>query len=210
MARHRPHAQIGAVVLALAMLAACSSSSAHVATTDTATATTDTARASADSNAVSSSAPTGATVATTPPGTENTAPATGSGSPAADACSLLTPADIEAATGTAFGDPKAETPQQTQYGAYTACTWLEDESPLTTVQVTVWDQAKAFDDAKIQVGDGVDASGIGSRSFTSTLAAVYAVADGHTLFVQYSDFDNDDETNLPISEALAKVAAGNL
>ncbi len=123
---------------------------------------------------------------------------------------MLTPADIQAATGTAFGDPHAETPQQTQYGAYTACTWLQSESPLTTVRVTVWDVAEAFDDAKTQVGDAVDAKGIGERSFTSDLAAVYAVAGGHTLFVQYSNFDNADATNLPISEALARVAAGNL
>ncbi|MCU1503205.1 MAG: hypothetical protein JWM12_2559 [Ilumatobacteraceae bacterium] len=176
-------------------------------------AATSTSSASSSASTLGSSdgAPGGDTVDTASgqqPGA--TADTSNAAAPAADACSLLTPGDIATATGTAFGDPQAETPQQTQYGAYTACTWLDAESPLTSVRVTVWDRAEAFDDAKTQVGDAVDATGIGDRGFTSGLAAVYAVANGHTVFVQYSNFDNDDETNLPISEALAKVAVGNL
>ncbi|MEO5899399.1 MAG: DUF3558 family protein [Ilumatobacteraceae bacterium] len=139
-----------------------------------------------------------------------TAPASGAASPAADACSLLTPTDIQNATGVAFGNPLAETPQQTQYGSYTACTWLQADAPLTTVRVTVWDDDAAYADAKQQLGETNDLGEIGDGAFSGTLAAVYAAVNGHTLFVQYSNFGNDDATNLPVSVELAEVAATNL
>jgi hypothetical protein len=222
MRRLRVAPRVGALLLLIAAQAGCSSGGSSSSPTSTRTgsaiaATIGPAAEPAGSDrpdvgaATSTSSPTSATPgadsADAQPG--DSAPA-GAGSPAADACSLITPTDIRNATGTDFGNPQAETPQQTQYGTYTACTWLQAGSPLTSVRVTVWDDDKAYDDARRQLGDTNDLGEIGDRAFAATLASVYAAVNGHALFVQYSNFDNDDATNLPISVELAEVAATNL
>jgi hypothetical protein len=199
--------RVRVVPFAVVALVACSSSASAPTGTPRDVVSTPTVTAAASA----AGSPTGGAASTTPItvsiGTEISV---GTALPAADACSLLTPEDIVAATGVAFGNPRAETPQQTQYGSYTACTWIARDSPLTTVRVTVWDGERAYDDAKTQLGDAQDLGEVGDRAFTSSLAAVYAVANGHTLFVQYSDFDSTDENNLPISIGLAEVAVTNL
>jgi hypothetical protein len=128
------------------------------------------------------------------------------------ACSLLTVDEVSfvAGQGLTFADGVAEEAQETSYGAHTACTWTVKNDPGTTVRVSVWDDDSAFDDAKAQLGSTGDVAGVGDRAFSATLASIYAVRDGHTLFVQYADLDQDDAANLAISTTLAQLAVGRL
>lgn len=128
------------------------------------------------------------------------------------ACSLLTPDEMAFTAGQAavFGEGKADEPQETPYGAHTACTWTATKGGDITVRVSVWDGSTAFDDARTQVGVAGEVDGVGDRAFSSTLASIYAVAGGHTVFVQFQDLDRDDAANLVATTSLAQLAAGRL
>ncbi len=148
------------------------------------------------SSAVGSSAATTTTVVPTAP----------------EACSVLTPDEISyaAGQGTRFGEGRPDTPQATPYGDHTACTWTSTDGPDATVRVSVWDEPTAFDDARTQVGSTGDVTGIGDRAFASTLASIYAVADGHTIFVQFQDLDRDDAANLAVTTVVAPLAVARM
>ncbi len=90
------------------------------------------------------------------------------------------------------------------------CAWNETAHPLNTVRVSVWDQPSAFDDARKTASTVQEFQGIGEKSFTASFASIFAVAGGHTLFVQYYSPDGEDADHLPISTALAKSAAARL
>lgn len=128
------------------------------------------------------------------------------------ACTLLTVDELRfvAGEGVQFDDGKASEAQETPYGAHTACTWSATKGGDITVRVSVWDDASALDAARTQVGVVGELSGIGQQAFSSTLASIYAVADDHTVFVQFQDLDRDDADNLTGSTTLAQIAAGRL
>jgi hypothetical protein len=128
------------------------------------------------------------------------------------ACSLLTVDELgfTAGDGTTFAEGRADEAQETAYGAHTACTWTSSEGTDATVRVSIWDQPTAFDDARAQVGAAGELDGLGDRAFSSTLASVYAVAGGHTVFVQFQDLDRDDATNLAATTGLAQLVASRL
>ncbi|MFT3853297.1 MAG: hypothetical protein QM733_11240 [Ilumatobacteraceae bacterium] len=128
------------------------------------------------------------------------------------ACSLLTPEEMAFVAGKAavLGEGKADEPQETPYGAHTACTWTATKGGDITVRVSVWDDSAAYDDARTQVGVAGEVDGVGERAFSSTLSSIYAVAGGHTFFVQFQDLDRDDAANLAATTSLAQLAAQRL
>ena len=75
------------------------------------------------------------------------------------------------------------------------------------MRVSVWDDPTAFDDAQQQLGSTGEITGVGDRAFSSTLSSIYAVADGHTLFIQFADLDRDDAGNLAVTTAIAPPLA---
>jgi len=131
---------------------------------------------------------------------------------APEACALFTTdeAGFVVGAGTVFKPGVADAPQDTPYGTHTGCTWTAERDSGTTIRVSVWDDDTAFDDAKAQVGVTADVAGIGDRAFATTLASIYAVANGHTVFVQYANLDQDDAANLPVTTNLATLAASRL
>ena len=174
------------------------------------------AATAADSSPVDASAP-ATSGATTSTSTSASTPAVKATTTTVDphapeACALFTPdeAGFVVGAGTVFKPGVADAPQDTPYGTHTGCTWTAARDSGTTIRVSVWDDATAFDDAKAQVGVTADVAGIGDRAFATTLASIYAVADGHTVFVQYSNLDQDDAANLPVTTNLATLAASRL
>lgn len=127
------------------------------------------------------------------------------------ACTVLTLDELGfvSGSGRVFGAGVASEPQETPYGAHTACTWTTTKGGDATVRVSVWDEASAFDDARVQVGATGDVA-VGDRAFSSTLSSIYAVAGGHTLFVQFEDLGTDPAELLAIATTLAQLAVGRL
>ena len=74
----------------------------------------------------------------------------------------------------------------------------------------MWDEATAFDDARVQVGADGDVADVGEQAFASTLSSIYAVAGGHTVFVQFQDLRLDPAANLAMSTMLAQLVADRL
>jgi len=204
-------------VAAVVLLASCSSNGDHTAPTAGSSATAEAAAATtaAGSSPVDASAPaTSGVAAPSTSASTSTVEATTTtvDPPAPEACALFTPdeASFVVGAGTVFKAGVADAPQDTPYGTHTACTWTAERDSGTTIRVSVWDDATAFDDAKAQVGVTGDVAGIGDRAFAATLASIYAVARGHTVFVQYSNLDQDDAANLPVTTNLATLAASRL
>ena len=78
------------------------------------------------------------------------------------------------------------------------------------MRLSIWDDATAYDAARAQVGVSGELTGIGDQAFSSTLASIYAVAGGHTVFVQFQDLGRDDAANLVVTTALAQLVTSRL
>ena len=210
------------LVVALGLLTACSSNGASSSSTIPAAvesapggASTPAVVASVESVVSAPAARPSASAVASSPATvgsepQRTTTTVDPGAPAA--CSLLTSAEIAFAAGggATFAEGKADEPQETPYGAHTACTWTSNGNVDATVRVSVWDDPTAFDDAQQQLGSTGEITGVGDRAFSSTLSSIYAVADGHTLFIQFADLDRDDAANLAVTTAIAPLAVSRL
>lgn len=177
-----------------------------LALTATAVAAAMTACGSSGSGSASTSGSSG----TSSSGPSSSTTSTTTTTKAAGACELLTTDEVTKAVGATFEAGRIESTQDTPYGKYTVCVWTEKGHALNAVRVSTWEKPGAYDSAKNFDKDAKESTGIGEKSFVGSFASVYAVVDGHTLFVQYYSPDGTDEAHLPISTSLAKTASARL
>jgi hypothetical protein len=171
--------------------------------------------AGAASTGASTDASTGAasgasSEASSPASDQSTSPATAADLP--DPCTLLTAAEITAATGVPFDegkpDAKLSTPERQ------ICNWMATGSPTVMTQVLVtaltpdgWDQAKT---GTAQVNPVHDETIPGAdRAFATNEGSILAM-DVHGRFVQLAYFTGNTDSVLKVTKELAAKAAARM
>jgi hypothetical protein len=144
----------------------------------------------------------------TPPASPGGAPAEEPAGAVPDACTLLTPAEIESATGVAYGD--GELQEVMSFGDQTACNYTPSDGGAAFVLVLVNGTGGSFDAQRETADEALgtpseEVAGIGDDAFwideTDTLAT--HVGDTY-LQVTYAGGDRETATGL-VQTALAKL-----
>ncbi len=195
-------ARTGRPLALLAVLALAGCSAAGAASTG--------ASSDASTGAASGASSEASSDASTPASDQSTSPAAAADLP--DPCTLLTAAEITAATGVPFDegkpDAKLSTPERQ------ICNWMATGSPTVMTQVLVtaltpdgWDQAKT---GTAQVNPVHDETIAGAdRAFATNEGSILAM-DVHGRFVQLAYFSGGTDSVLKATKQLAAEAAARM
>jgi hypothetical protein len=144
-------------------------------------------------------------VATQPPGNGGTATQAPGGGAAIDACSLLTDAEIKAATGFS---PKSRAAAPDLGTFASACEWELDNEGAAAWSITVGATkggGREFYDRYVAppVGEGEVVEGIGDDALQSEVGDVTAVKGDTVFSVLYIEFPSRDEVAIALAKAIA-------